>query len=160
MGIFGTSASLFADVSLVFQAAILASFIVGWRRAIAKRIAEHQKIMTIAFVLNVAFVGTYMIRSVLSEGSTGFSGPVFIKDFIYLPTVIVHGIASLLAFALAGLTLYYGYSRSVENKRRTFPKPMQRTTHRIMGLLTISTWALSFLTGVFVYILLYVLYQV
>ncbi len=160
MGVFGTSASLFADISLLIEAAILASFIVGWRYAIRKQTNDHYRIMTGAFLLNVAFVGGYMIRSLLSEGSTGFSGPGFIKDFVYLPTVIVHGIASLAAFALAGLTVYYGYSRSVQKKRRVFSKPMQRTTHRLMGLLTISTWTLSFLTGVLVYILLYVLYQV
>lgn len=159
MGFFGTGASFFADFSLIFQAVILGAFIVGWRRVLEKRIAEHQKIMTTAFVLNVVFVGSYMIKSLLSEGSTGFIGPDSVKDFIYLPTVIVHGIASLLAFTLAGLTVYYGYTRSVVKKRRIFPKPLQRTTHRIIGILTIGTWTLSFLTGISVYILLYVLYQ-
>jgi len=159
MGVFGTGASFFADFSLVFQAVILGAFIVGWRRAMAKRIEEHQKIMTTAFVLNVLFVGIYMIKSLLSQGSAEFMGPEGVKDFLYMPTVIVHGIASLLAFVLAGLTLYYGYTRTVVKKRRVFPKPLMRTTHRIVGILAISTWTLSFLTGVFVYILLYVLYQ-
>jgi uncharacterized membrane protein YozB (DUF420 family) len=74
MGIFGTAASLFADISLLIEAAILASFIVGWRYAIRKQTNDHYRIMTGAFLLNVAFVGSYMIRSLLTEGSTGFSG--------------------------------------------------------------------------------------
>ncbi len=158
MGIFGTSASTFADVSLVLEAVILASFFIGWRYARRKLTNEHYKIMTSGFALNVAFVGSYMIRSLLSEGSVGFSGPEFVKDFIYLPTVIVHGIASLLAFALAGGTVYYGYTRSAQKKRRVFTASSSRTRHRILGLLTLGTWSLSFLTGLFVYILLYLLY--
>jgi uncharacterized membrane protein YozB (DUF420 family) len=57
MGLFGTSAGLFADISLVLEAIILGSFLVGWRYARGKLTNEHYKIMTGAFTLNLVFVG-------------------------------------------------------------------------------------------------------
>jgi putative membrane protein len=159
MSLLGTGASLFADISLLLEAVILAAFIVGWRYAKRKRTNEHYKIMTTAFILNLLFVGSYMIRSLLKSGSTHFSGPENIKAFIYLPTVIVHGIASVLAFILAGYTVYYGYSHTTQKKKRVFTQPQNRSKHRILGILTISTWTLSFVTGTLVYLLLYVLYS-
>jgi uncharacterized membrane protein YozB (DUF420 family) len=99
-----------------------------------------------------------MIRTLITEGSPSFLGPITIKDFVYLPTVIVHGISSLLAFALAGYTVYYGYSHTVQKKRRVYTKSKNRAIHRILGILTISTWTLAFVTGGVVYLLLYVLY--
>jgi uncharacterized membrane protein YozB (DUF420 family) len=158
MGLFGTSAGLFADISLVLEAIILGSFLVGWRYARGKLTNEHYKIMTGAFTLNLVFVGGYMIRTLITEGSPSFLGPITIKDFVYLPTVIVHGISSLLAFALAGYTVYYGYSHTVQKKRRVYTKSKNRAIHRILGILTISTWTLAFVTGGVVYLLLYVLY--
>jgi len=159
MGFFGTSATLFADISLLLQAVILAGFIVGYRYARRKLSDEHYKIMTAAFTLNLIFVASYMIRSLLKGGSTRFLGPDDIKDFVYLPTVIVHGLASLMAFALAGYTVYYGYTRTVQKKKRVFSDPSKRIKHRLIGILAISTWALSFATGLLVYVLLYVLFQ-
>jgi putative membrane protein len=159
MALFGTSAPIFADASLLLEALILGSFFVGWIYAKRKLTNTHYKIMTTAFGFNLFFVGSYMVKSLLKEGSTEFLGPENIKDFVYLPTVIVHGIASLLAFVLAGYTVYYGYTRSVQKKRRVFPEAKKRNIHRILGILTISTWSLAFLTGAFVYLFLYVLYQ-
>src|SRR3990172_1148870 len=112
MGFFGTSATLFADISLLLQAVILA----------------------------------------------GFLGPDDIKDFVYLPTVIVHGLASLMAFALAGYTVYYGYTRTVQKKKRVFSDPSKRIKHRLIGILAISTWALSFSTGLLLFVLFFFLF--
>jgi uncharacterized membrane protein YozB (DUF420 family) len=69
MGLFGTSAGLFADISLVLEAIILGSFLIGWRYAKNNLTNEHYRIMTGAFALNLVFVGGYMIRSLITEGS-------------------------------------------------------------------------------------------
>jgi putative membrane protein len=158
MGFFGTSATFFSDISLILEAIILGSFIVGIRYARRHLSNQHYKIMTAGFVLNVIFVGSYMIRSLLSEDSVRFSGPEVVKTLVYLPTVIVHGIASLGAFALAGYTVYYGFTHTVQKKRRVFTDSGLRTRHRLLGILAVSTWTLSFATGVLVYLLLYVFY--
>lgn len=158
MGIFGTSSSVFADISIIIEALILLSFAVGVSYARKHAVDKHYKIMTVAFIANLVFVGVYMIRSLIQESSQKFSGSVFIKDFVYIPTAVVHGIASLAAFALAGYTVYYGYTRTSQKKIRTFKAPGIRSTHRTLGILTLSTWTLSFFTGIAVYLLLYVLY--
>ncbi len=158
MGIFGTSSSVFADVSIVIEALILLSFAVGVGYARKHSVSRHYKIMTAAFILNLAFVAVYMVRSLIQEGSSDFMGPGSIRDFVYIPTAAVHGIASLAAFTLAGYTVYYGYTRTSQKKIRTFKAPELRSTHRTLGILTLSTWTLSFCTGIAVYVLLYVLY--
>jgi len=158
MGFLGTGATSYADFSLVLEAVIFSSFLIGFRYARRRLTNQHYKTMTAAFAINVVFVASYMIKSLVSKGSATFTGPSSLRTYVYLPTVIVHGTSSLLAFALAGYTLYYGYSRSVEKKRRVFLNAGERGRHRMLGLLTISTWLLAFATGLAVYLLLYILF--
>ena len=158
MGIFGTTAALFSDFSLLLEAVIFGAFLFGWSQAKKKLTLRHRRIMGSALILNILFVGAYMIRSLLKEGGAGFLGPESIRSFVYLPTVIVHGIASILAFILAGAAFYYGKTHTTQKKSPVFKSKEERNKHRIIGLFAISTWGLSFITGLFVYILLYVAY--
>jgi len=157
MGIFGTSASTFSDVGLILETIILAVFVLGAfqsRRHFANR---HYKIMTAGFTLNLLFVITYMAKGML-EGGTKFQGPADVYRSIYLPIVIVHGIASVLAFVVAGYTLYYGYTHTVQKVNRAFTGKEYYKTHRKLGYSTLAIWTIAFITGGVVYIFLYVLY--
>ncbi len=157
MGIFGTSASTFSDVGLILEVVILLVFIVGVlnsRRHLANR---HYKIMTTGFTLNFIFVITYMAKGML-EGGTKFQGPNDVYRSVYLPIVIVHGIGSVLAFVVAGYTLYYGYTHTVQKAQRAFTGRDYYKTHRKLGYSTLAFWSIAFITGTVVYLLLYVLY--
>lgn len=158
MGIFGTAASTLSDLGLVLEVVILLIFMVGVlhsRRHLANR---HYKIMTAGYTLNLLFVATYMGKNIL-EGGTKFQGPDEVYRSIYLPVVIVHGVASVLAFLVAGYTVYYGYTHTVQKAKRTFVGRKYHSTHRKLGYTTLAIWSIAFATGIVVYLLLYVLYQ-
>ncbi len=157
MGIFGTSASTLSDLGLVLEIVILVVFIIGVlhsRRHLANR---HYKIMTTGFSLNLVFVLIYMGKGII-EGGTKFQGPEEVYSSIYLPIVIIHGIGSVLAFLIAGYTLYYGYKHTIQKKKRTFVSKEYHQTHRKLGYITITTWSIAFITGTIVYLFLYALY--
>lgn len=157
MGIYGTTASNLSDIALTLQVAILLIFVFGVlhsRRHLADR---HYKIMTAGFTFNLLFVSTAMAKSIF-EGSTKFPGPTDVYKTVYLPVVIVHGISSLLAFAIAGYMVYYGYNHTVQKAKRAFVSKEFLSTHRKLGYTTLAVWSVAFATGVAVYLFLYVLY--
>lgn len=157
MGIYSTAASMFSDISLTLEAVIMAIFIVGIlhsRRHLADR---HYKLMTIGFSGNLLFVLSYMAKSIL-EGGTKFPGPPEVYRSLYLPIVMVHGFASIVAFLLAGYTVYFGYTQTIQKRKRVFKERKSYLRHRKLGYGTLAAWSISFITGIAVYLFLYVLY--
>jgi putative membrane protein len=143
MGLFGTKASLFSDISLILEFLVTAFFIVGIRYA-GKVKRKHCMLMATAFTLDVSFMVSYMIKSLI-EGRTEFVGPETIKLYVYLPTVIIHSIISLLVLFMAAYMVFSGFRGWTER-------------HRKLGMLTFYTWLISFASGIAVYLLLYVLF--
>lgn len=159
MGIFGTKATLFSDLSLIIEIIIVSIFIYGATFARKKLSDRHHKLMLTGFSLNLLFVLSYMIYSGLfKSGAAKFAGSEEVRKFVYLPMVITHGTASTIAFILAGYAAYYGIKHSMIKKRRIFPSKDEREKHAKIGRATIYTWAIALITGVLVYILLYVVY--
>lgn len=72
--------------------------------------------------------------------------------------MIIHGIAALGAFFLAGYTVYYGYTRTVKNKKRAYRSKEQYWMHRKLGYTTLATWFTALATGIMVYLFLYMIY--
>ena len=158
MGIFGTSASLFSDFSLILEVIIIFVFILGFlygRKHLSNR---HYKLMTLGFLINLFFVVFFMIGSRTIGSHTTFTGPENIRKTLYLPVVIIHGISSTLAFILAGYAVFYGYKHSTMKKKRVFTDKTGYRNHKRIGYATLVFWGLSFLTGVLVYLMLYSLY--
>ncbi len=157
MGLYGTTASTISDIALTLEVLIMAVFFAGAVQARRHDANRHYKIMTAGFLLNLAFVFSYMAKSIL-EGGTKFKGPPEVYGSVYLPLVIVHGIAALSAFFLAGYTVYYGYTRSVKDKKRAYRRKEQYWTHRKLGYTTLAVWFTALATGILVYLFLYVIY--
>ncbi|MEE8358353.1 MAG: DUF420 domain-containing protein [Candidatus Hydrothermarchaeales archaeon] len=158
MGVFGTAASFFSDFSLILQVVILAVFIIGFSYALKHLSNRHAKLMTLGFLINLFFVVFFMIGSRTLGVRSGFMGPANIRKTVYLPVVIVHGISSTLAFVLAGYAVYYGYKHTLLKKKRVFRSKPERGMHKKIGYATLVFWSVSFITGVAVYLMLYVLY--
>ncbi|ADC64829.1 protein of unknown function DUF420 [Ferroglobus placidus DSM 10642] len=154
MGIFGTRASFFSDLSLILEFFVTFAFLSGYYFARKRKISPHYKTMLSAFILDVSFMVSYMVKS-LVEGRTEFTGSEFVKIYVYLPTVIFHSIISIVVLILAAYTIYHGF-RSTEktNGRKMIEK--EKKKHHKVGKLTILTWILSFASGLAVYYLLYV----
>ncbi|MFQ5974849.1 MAG: DUF420 domain-containing protein [Candidatus Hydrothermarchaeales archaeon] len=158
MGLFGTAASIFSDFSLILEVIILSLFIIGFAYARKHLSNRHYKLMTVGFLINLFFVIFFMIGRKTIAGSPEFAGPASIRKTVYLPVVIVHGITSTLAFILAGYAVYYGYKHTIMKRKRVFTNRNDHRMHKKIGYTTLVVWSIAFITGILVYLMLYVLY--
>lgn len=154
-GILGTRAGLLSDVSLSLEFIITGTFLMGFYFARRRRINFHYKAMSVAFALDVSFMVSYMVKS-LVEGRTAFQGPDEVYRYIYLPVVVFHSLISLVVLGLAGYMIYNGYknTRFESETRKMLPPNIKK--HRRIGKTTILAWISSFFSGISVYFLLYV----
>jgi uncharacterized membrane protein YozB (DUF420 family) len=151
VGIFGTRASLFSDVSLVLEIVITLLFTVGY--FYEKRRGKHCIIMGTAVIINVIFVISYMVSRLLRE-EVPSPPPQFAT--LYRSVVIPHGILSVLVLILAISQAFLAY-RWRKKKNDIVALGKRRPTHRKLGLTLIILWYISFLSGIIVYIILYVI---
>ena len=157
MGFLGTYAGTFSDISLMLEVLVTLAFFTGYAFARKDQISKHYKTMAVAFTLDVSFMVSYMIKSLI-EGHTKFGGPELVRIYIYYPVVIFHSIISIVVLILAGFMVYHGFTRTVKmDGSRKMIREVNR--HHRLGKITLFVWFLSFLSGIAVYLLLYVLYR-
>jgi uncharacterized membrane protein YozB (DUF420 family) len=142
MVLFGTSASIFADVNLIAQVVLLALLVLG----IVKRkpLQIHGRVMMIATVVNIGATLLFMAPSLLLNWG-GFAtlpfppGPAI---------VVVHSIVGALAILLGVLWTY----RFIVATRESAPLACGK---RKMMWLTAGLWLYATGGGIVFYILLY-----
>ncbi len=156
MGFLGTSAGVVSDLSLIFEIIIIAIITFSWLKARAKDTNMHHRMMIIAVIVNVVFVLSYMVKS-LVEGQTSFQGPENVKVGLYLPVVIVHGLISILVLALSFVLIYLGIKWGIKGQKWAMNRE-KRPKHKKFGSLLFLMWYIALITGVIVYLLLYVAY--
>lgn len=118
-----------------------------------KRGGKHCIIMGAAVTTNIIFVVSYMVSRLLRE-EVPFPPPQFAS--LYQSVVIPHGILSVLVLVLAISQAFLAYQwRRKKNDIIALGK--RRSTHRKLGLSTLVLWYISFLSGIIVYAILYVL---
>lgn len=150
-GIFGTQASLFSDVSFILEIAITLLFTIGYFYQRGKE--KHCAIMGGAVIVNIIFVISYMLSRLLSEG---VPPPPSQFATIYRGITIIHGVLSVLVLFSAISQAFLAYKWRIK-KNDIIMLGRKRSTHRKLGLLTLVSWYISFLTGIIIYILLYIL---
>lgn len=150
-GIFGTRASLYSDIGLVLEIVTTLLFTIGY--FYEKRKGKHCIIMGAAVTTNVIFVISYMVSRLLREE---VPSPPSQFATLYQGVVIPHGILSVLVLVLAISQAFLAYQwRKKKNDIVALGK--RRPTHRKLGLITLILWYISFLSGITVYAILYVL---
>lgn len=117
---------------------------IGWWQISQRKIETHKKTMTIAAVFALIFFIIYASRTVFI-GNTAFGGPDDIKIY-YTIFLIFHITLATLGAVLGVLSLVSGYKNNL-------------TFHRRLGPITSIVWFFSAITGVGVYLLLYVFYH-
>lgn len=126
---------------LIVVSAILVAF--GWRLAIQRRLEAHQRMMFWAAVTAIMFFIIYSSRTLIS-GNTEWGGPDSIKPY-YQAFLIFHILLATSGAVFGITTLTLGY-------KKKFAK------HRKIGRVTSIVWFSTAITGVTVYVLLYLLY--
>ncbi|NCU16163.1 DUF420 domain-containing protein [Pallidibacillus pasinlerensis] len=116
---------------------------IGWYFINQKKIETHKKLMLTAAVFAVIFLTIYLTRTIFI-GNTSFGGPENLKWF-YHTFLIFHIILATVGGVLGLRTIYLGLKDLLDK-------------HRKLGPITSIIWFFTAITGVTVYVLLYVLY--
>jgi len=117
---------------------------IGWWQIKQRKIEAHQKTMFLAAIFAVIFFVIYASRTIFI-GNTAFGGPDDIK--IYYTVFLIFHISLATVGAVLGLiSLYSGYKNQLQK-------------HRKLGPITSIVWFFTGITGVAVYLLLYVFYH-
>jgi len=130
------------STSFIVLSAVLIA--IGWVLIKQKKIEAHKKIMISAAISALLFFIIYVSRTVFI-GNTAFGGPEHLR--IYYTIFLVFHIILATSGALFGIiTLITGFTNKLDR-------------HRKLGPITGVIWFFVAITGVFVYLLLYVFYS-
>ena len=130
------------STAFIVLSAILVA--IGWGLIIKRKIEAHKKVMFAAGVAAVIFFIIYASRTVLI-GNTAFGGPDDLK--IYYTFFLIFHITLATVGAVFGIvSLWTGYKNNMK-------------VHRRIGPISSIIWFFTAITGVMVYLLLYVIYE-
>jgi putative membrane protein len=135
--------SILPAISTTFIALSAILVAIGWSLIIRKKREAHRKTMIAASVAALIFFVIYMSRTIF-VGNTEWGGPDSLKT-VYLIFLLFHIVLATVAavFGITTLTLAF---------RQKFAK------HRKWGRTTALIWFATAITGVTVYVLLYLAY--
>ncbi|MDW0109342.1 DUF420 domain-containing protein [Sporosarcina aquimarina] len=117
--------------------------VIGWILIRHERKEAHKKVMIAASISALLFLVIYLSRTAIL-GNTSFGGPDNIKIY-YTIFLIFH-------ICLATFGAFLGVLSLVSGFKDNLPR------HRRLGPVTSTVWVFAALTGVVVYLLLYVFY--
>jgi len=130
-------------ISTIFIA-ISATFVsIGWRMILRRKTEAHKRFMLLGAFFAILFFIFYVSKTVF-VGSTQFGGPDSLKA-AYLTFLIFHIMLSTVSAVFGIVTIYLAF-------KQRFLK------HKRLGRVTATIWLISAVTGITVYVLLYVLY--
>jgi putative membrane protein len=132
-----TISTSFIVLSAVFVA-------IGWYLIKQRKIEAHMKVMYVAAIFAVLFFIIYASRTIF-VGNTAFGGPPEVKVY-YTIFLIFHITLATIGAVFGIISLITGYKKKYER-------------HRKIGPITSIIWFFTGITGLAVYLLLYVIYS-
>ena len=159
-GLFGTHASLQTDIALIFVVLSALFGVLARYYIIKKKPFRHMLFNTsgviLLYIFLIFYLYNYLVNGVLTFGGTGF-----IQWFYYI-FLIIHMVSSALNgffCTILALRSLIRFDNSQENEWKKFPfDAIYRSFHKRIGKLTFLLWIFSAVSGVMVYILLYIIY--
>ena len=126
----------------IILSAILVAF--GWKLVREHKIEAHKKTMLAAAISAVLFFIIYVSRTIFI-GNTAFGGPENLKIY-YTVFLVFHIMLSTTGAVMGIITINWGLKNQLDR-------------HRRIGPFTSIVWFFTAITGVAVYLLLYVFYE-
>ena len=116
--------------------------VIGWVLIRRGRVRAHRAVMFSALACSVLFLASYLVYH-YQVGSVRFQGTGAVRT-LYFSILLTHTVLAALVPFLAAITLFRAL-------RRHFPR------HRAIARWTLPIWLYVSVTGVVVYVMLYVL---
>lgn len=116
---------------------------IGWRKIWKREIESHKKFMLLAAIFALTFFIIYASRTIFI-GNTAFGGPESIKIYYTIFLIFHINLATI-----GGLLGLFQIITAFKDKFKL---------HRFVGPIASIVWFCTAITGVMVYVLLYVLY--
>ncbi|MFD1415469.1 DUF420 domain-containing protein [Oceanobacillus jeddahense] len=135
---------LLPTISTFFIALSAILVAIGWVLIVKNKRKEHKAVMISAAVSALLFFIIYVSRTVFI-GNTSFGGPENIQTYFTI-FLIFHIILATVGAVFGIVTLVLAFKRNIKK-------------HRKIGPVTSIIWFFSAITGIMVYIFLYVLYE-
>ena len=143
-GIFGTGASLQADINLILQVVMFGVIVLGIVYKAQKKFKKHGQIMGVALILHIlSFVA--MMGPVFF---TDLDGLITYTGLLEVQTMWIHAISGVVSMAL-GTTVVVMWARKPLNIAGCAKRK------RVMDLVTVL-WLVSLIFGAVTYMLFYV----
>lgn len=139
-----TSLPILPTISTTFIMLSAITVAIGWYLIKQRKIDAHMKAMTVAAIFAVIFFIIYASRTIFI-GNTAFGGPADIEIY-YTIFLIFHITLATVGAVFGIISLVSGYKKNLK-------------THRKLGPITSVIWFFTGITGVAVYLLLYVFYS-
>lgn len=117
---------------------------IGWNLIRKRQIEAHKKVMLGAGAAALTFFIIYVSRT-LFVGNTAFGGPEELKIY-YTIFLIFHITLATIGAVMGLVTIFWGLKNRLDK-------------HRKIGPYTSVVWFFTAITGVTVYLLLYVFYE-
>lgn len=138
------SLPLLPTISTTFIVLSAITVAIGWYQIKQRKIETHKKTMITAAVFALIFFIIYVSRTIFI-GNTSFGGPDDLKIY-YTVFLVFHIILATTGAVFGIVTLLTGFKNNLAR-------------HRKLGPITSIIWFFTAITGVAVYLLLYVFYH-
>lgn len=127
----------------------LTAMTLGYREIRAGRIAQHRRWMLIA----LAAFATFLLLYLYNVGVTGphpFPGPDSVYRTVYLPILIIHMVLAVICIPLLFYISILALTRA--------PGAVAATRHPTVARPTLALWVTTFVLGIAIYAMLYLVY--
>ena len=132
--------SYFPHINAILNSITTFLLIIAYFFIKRKKIQLHKKTMLGAFATSTLFLITYVIYHWFKSGPTEYMGE---WETLYFFVLITHILLAAIILPLAMLTLYRGWTMNIAK-------------HRKIAKITLPLWLYVSITGVIVYLMLYI----